>query len=546
MTDGFFSPSILNLAKPCELPGLESAAEVVLSAAARGDRIVVFGDYDCDGVCASAILSIAIGVVAKDGVRPSVFLPERLSEGYGMTSASVSRMLKENPGVRLVVTVDNGINSVGEIAALRARGVLVVVTDHHLPGEILPDADALVNPKVAAPPHLEHLCGAGVAFMLANAVVNKARERGLYSGPSVGGSLLVLAGLATVTDIMPLLGQNRIFVAEALRRFRTLAPIGLKELFLRASRSVSPQLTSKDFGFLIGPRINAAGRMASGMEALRLILSTDREECRECARIVDMRNSERKSVEQAMLDEALSKIVPGASAQVIDLPDGHPGVAGIVAARLIERLGGDHAEGGAKPVCVIVGGHGSARAPEGYNVRDAFVYAADALNRFGGHAAAGGFTVKPGAIDRFREMFCEGCAKQRAAQPEGKIGVSLLDAWLEPSDVTLEFAESLQRMEPFGEANPEPVFGLRNVLLSEVRPIGAEGRHLSIGFRNRSIPKSVWWNRGDRIEELRAASLVPHDVIFTLDISDYGTRHVELRLVDMMPSVTRTPTPREG
>ena len=150
---GFFCPSIANLAKPGELPGVESASEVILDAVIRGDKIVIFGDYDCDGVCASSILALAIGAVSKSGERPAVFLPERLKEGYGMTSASVARMLSENPGVRLVVTVDNGINSIEEVSALKSRGLKVVVTDHHLPGEELPAADALVNPKVSAPPH---------------------------------------------------------------------------------------------------------------------------------------------------------------------------------------------------------------------------------------------------------------------------------------------------------------------------------------------------------------------------------------------------------
>ena len=534
---GFFSPSIANLARPSELPGVEAAAKVILDAVLRGDGIVIFGDYDCDGVCASSILAIAIGAISRNGERPAVFLPERLKEGYGMTSASVSRMLSENPGVKLVVTVDNGINSVDEVAALKSQGLSVVVTDHHLPGETLPAADALVNPKVSAPAHLEGLCGAGVAFMLANAVVTKAREINLYSGPNVGGPLLILAGLATVTDIMPLMGQNRIIVSEALRRFHSLAPTGLRELFLRASRSSAPSLTSKDFGFLIGPRINAAGRMASATDALNLILATDREKCREFAQIVDVRNVERKNIEQAMLDEALSKVVPGAPAQVIDLPNGHQGVAGIVAARILERLGENPSDGGAKPVCVVVKGHGSARAPEGYNLREAFLYAADALDRFGGHAAAGGFSVKEGEIDRFRELFCEGCAKQLVAMPaEQRGGMMTLDSWISPADITLEFAEAIQRMEPFGEANPEPLFGLKGVVLGEVRQIGADGRHLSLAFRNHDIPKSVWWNKGDRVEEFRAASTIPYDIVFALEISEYIARHVELRIVDITPS----------
>ena len=534
--EAYFSPSIADLASPSDLPGVDVAAGIILGSATRGDSIVVFGDYDCDGVCATAILLTAIGAVSKDGRVPRPFLPERLSEGYGMNAASVSRMLAENPDVKLVVTVDNGINSVDEIASLKEKGISVVVTDHHLPGDRLPAADALVNPKVASPERLEGLCGAGVSFLLANAVVNAAKARGTYSGPSIGGPLLVLAGLATVTDVMPLVGQNRIIVSEALRRFRSIAPLGLRELFERASRSVAPCLTAKDFGFLIGPRINAAGRLASGMEALELVMSTDREEARELARRVDVRNVERKSVEQSMLDVALGKIVPGAPAQVIDLPDGHQGVSGIVAARILERLSSDPEGSGPVPVCVVVGGHGSARAPDGYNVRDAFVASCEALDRYGGHAAAGGFSVKPGMIDRFRELFCAACSAQAARMPSAGRAVSRLDAWVEGSDLTLELTDWLQRMEPCGEANPEPLFGMRGVRFSEIRPLGAEGRHLVATFRDRSIPKAIWWNRGDRVEELRAHSAAAYDIVFTVEANDYMERHVEIRLVDVVPS----------
>jgi len=537
----YFSPSISSLASPSELPGIDRAAEVLLDFAVRGEKIVVFGDYDCDGVCATAILLKAISAVAREGTAPRPFLPERLSEGYGMNAVSVSRMLAENPDVRLVVTVDNGINSVDEIASLTEKGIAVVVTDHHLPGEELPAAEALVNPKVAAPEHLQGLCGAGVAFLLANALVNMAKARGVYSGPSVGGPLLVLAGLATVTDVMPLVGQNRILVAESLKRFRALAPVGLKELFDRASRSAQPTLTTKDFGFLIGPRINAAGRLASGMEALELVVSTDREEARELARRVDVRNAERKSIEQSMLDGALSQIVPGAPAQVIDLPDGHQGVSGIVAARILERLSSSGDGSGPVPVCVVVGAHGSARAPEGYNVRDAFVASDEALDRYGGHAAAGGFSVKPGMTGRFRELFSAACAAQSAMMPKSHRAVSWLDAWVSGADLTLELADWLQKMEPCGEANAEPLFGIRGVHFSEIRPLGAEGRHLVATFRDRSVPKAIWWNRGDRVEELRARSAAAYDIVFTLEANDYMERHVEIRLVDVVPSSCASP-----
>ena len=518
--DAFLHPSLRDLAPPEALPGLVEAADALLAAVSERKKIVVFGDYDCDGVCATAIL---VRTLSALGATAEPFLPERLSEGYGMSDASVARMLAEHPGVGLVVTVDNGINSIGQVAGLRGRGVSVVVTDHHLPGESLPDADALVNPKVASPAEFENLCGAGVAFVLANRLVSEAKRRGIYSGPNVGGPLLVLAGLATVTDIMSLTGQNRILVSEALRRFPSLAPMGLRELHLRAARSGADRLTSKDFGFLLGPRINAAGRLATGMEALELVLSEDREIARELARIVDDYNRRRKEIEQCMTDEAMGKIVEGAAAQVIDLPQGHPGVVGIVAARVMERLGGT------VPVCVIAGGHGSARSPDGLNIRDAFVACSDALSAFGGHAAAAGFSVKAGRLDDFRRMLCDYCGEHSADVVSSKEAV---DAWIAESDVTLDLADELRLLEPFGEGNEEPVFGMRDVVFSDVRPLGSDGRHMSATLRGSGL-RCVSWNGGDLVEALRASSAATHTIRFHVVVSEYGERHVELRLLSV-------------
>ncbi|MGN0855584.1 MAG: DHH family phosphoesterase [Kiritimatiellia bacterium] len=522
----YLNPTLEGLAAPGELPQVEAAAERILDFVRARRRIVVFGDYDCDGVCATAILYAALEALAP-GVCGR-FLPDRLTEGYGMSAASVARMRADEPNVALVVTVDNGINSVDCIAALKASGVEVIVTDHHLAGDEKPDC-LIVNPKVAAPAHLEGLCGAGVAFMLANALIRHAKDLGLYRGPNVGGPMLVLAGLATVTDIMPILGQNRILVAEALRRFRKWAPLGLRELYERASRTGTTTLTSRDFGFLIGPRINAAGRIASGCEALDLVLASDRERARELARRVDVHNATRKTIEQAMTERALAQVVPGAPAQVIDLVDGHQGVAGIVASRVLEKL----APEGQVPVCVVVGGHGSARAPAGYNVRDAFEASAVALDRFGGHAAAGGFSVREGQIDRFRALFCAACARQAASSGAAHAGVEMFDACVSGADLSFDFVSWLNRMEPFGEGNPEPVFVLRNVYLADVRPLGAEGRHLQISLRGRDLPRAVWWHHGALVERLRAEAASPHDLMFTAEISDYGGPHVELRLLSL-------------
>jgi len=261
------------------------------------------------------------------------------------------------------------------------------------------------------------------------------------------------------------------------------------------------------------------------LESLELLTTEDMEIVRELARIIDGYNVERKAIEQKMLDEAMTHIVPGAPAQVIDLPDGHPGVAGIVASRVLESLDG------AVPVCVRAGGHGSARAPAGVNIREAFVACSEVLERFGGHAVAGGFSVKEGRIDDFRRLLCEYCAK--IPRPETSAdAANEPDAWIEPRDLSLALAEELRLLEPFGEGNAEPVFGLKGVTFSDVRPMGADGRHLSLTLRGSGL-RAIQWNRGNLVEKLRAENETPHDLTFTLAISDYGDRHVELRIVSV-------------
>ena len=523
----FLSPSLRGLAPAECLPGVEDAARIVLRAVRERRRIVVFGDYDCDGICATAILLRPLQALGADA---AAFIPGRLEEGYGMNEKSVARMLAENPGVSLVVTVDNGIGSANLVAELKGKGVDVVVTDHHLPGDEIPQC-TVVNPKLdGTPPEYSDLCGAGVAFMLAKSIVSQARASGVYCGPNVAGPLVVLAGLATVTDIMPLTGQNRILVFEGLRLFSKYAPYGLQELLSKAARTAC-DIQAKDFGFALGPRINAAGRMASAMEALRLVMAEDREQARKLAVQVDMRNGERRSVELKMTEEAFSRLSPGAPVQIIDLAEGHQGVAGIVAARLLERL---NSEGAAVPVCVAVNGHGSARAPEGYNIRDALAAASDALTSYGGHAAAGGYTVAEGRGELFRELLGAACVAQAKANPAAAERPLRFDAWVDPSEITLELVESLSRLEPCGEGNPEPVFAVKGIMFSDVRPIGENGRHVRMS--SRSCPDAIWWHHGNKVEELRAASHSPFDIMFTPFISTYGENHVELRICALRKS----------
>ncbi|MBP5285706.1 MAG: DHH family phosphoesterase [Kiritimatiellae bacterium] len=513
--DEFLDPSLSRLARPGDLPGISAAVDETIPFLASGRKIVVFGDYDCDGVCASAILVKTLSALGADA---SAFVPDRAAEGYGMNAKSVARMLREHPGVALAITVDNGVNAVDEVAALVARGIHVIVTDHHLPGATLPGC-TVVNPKVAAPPSLEPLCGAGVAFFFACALANEARARGMYSGGSLGGAPLVLAGLATVTDIMPLVGQNRIIVSESLKYFGRFAPAGLRELHQRAARTGAKKMCARDYAFLLGPRLNAAGRMASATEALELVLCDDREKARERACAVDRLNTERKTAEKAMVDAAAAKISAGALAQVIELEDGNPGVAGIVASKILEATG--------VPVCIVVDGRGSARAPEGYNLPKAFAHASSALERFGGHAAAGGFSVKAGRLDEFRRLFAEACGLQRAAAgpsaPEYDLEVAA-------EELDIETVGSFRLLEPFGVGNPEPVFMMRGKKLCDLRRMG--DRHLCFTVDG---VRAVWWGQGEKLDEIgRLASGA--DILFSARISEYGGDHVEFDVSGVAPA----------
>ena len=547
--DSFLHPSLSALSRPDELPGISEAAEVAISHVRAGDEIVVFGDYDCDGISASAIAVTALRAV---GGKVKPFIPRRMGEGYGMTAASVGRMLEENPGVRLVITVDNGIGSVEEVAGLRSRGVSVVVTDHHLPGETLPEADALVDPKVASPRELENLCGAAVAFFFANRLVARAKALGMYSGPSLGEPLLVLAGLATVTDVMPIRDQNRILVSEALRRFmnpdirlpgraRRGAPAGLKELYRKSVKTVRPVLAARDFGFALGPRINAVGRLegefGTAMDVLRLILSDSELECRELAAKIDECNLSRKGYEQHMTDAAMAMVDPSLGAQVIDFPPDepmvHPGVAGIVASRVLDRLDVK------VPVCVLVGGKGSSRAPAGFNVRDALAECSEYLTHFGGHAAAAGLGLRDGCLDAFRKAFSKTCLAQAESIPPEERAAVRYDIQITTADLSLDVARWVADMEPFGEGNPEPLFAMMGARLAEMRQLGREGKHLSVVLSDAfGSVRGVWWYRGGDIEELRPLAGAPVDALFSISTSDYGGEHVEMRLVAMRKSAS--------
>jgi single-stranded-DNA-specific exonuclease len=539
----FLNPSLKeHLGAPFAFPGVRAAAERLWSAVREGRDIVVFGDFDVDGVAAAAVMVTAL---RRLGGAAEAFLPVREPEGYGLTFAALERCLRGRGGAPgLLVTVDCGIGSRAEVEHLNRLGVEVIITDHHEPAGALPPAAVIVNPKIGAAPGAEHLCGAGVAFKVAHALTELGRANGWYQGGALGGELLVPVGLATVADIVPLTGENRLLVWSALKYWHHFAGSGLQALLARAAQKTVQAPDAATFGFVLGPRINAAGRMDSAMVAYELLTTRDKNRAAELAAKLEAFNGQRRGVEERIVLAARRQcgldasgaafedaaVVVGGDAAHAGGEGWHPGVIGIVASRLCDATG--------RPAAVVSfdangAGRGSVRAADGYHALDALAAAGDALEGYGGHARAAGFHVKPGAFETFKRRFCTACAEQSGLR--GTARTLVVDGWLEPEEATLALCREVQRLAPFGHGNPAPRWGLRNVTLKEARPLGASGEHLHCVFAcgGRTLPRGVWFRNGGAVEALRASGGAL-DVVFELRENAFGGEtSVELQIVDI-------------
>lgn len=533
----FLAPDLkTHLSPPFDFPGVREAAECLWAAVRDGREIVVFGDFDADGVAASAVLSTAL---RRLGGRVEVFLPTREPEGYGLTFAALERCMRRERPPGVLVTVDCGIGSVEEIDWLEAQGVKVIVTDHHEPGAKLPSADVIVNPKLGASPGAENLCGAGVAFKVAHALADVGRARGWYAGPAFGGELLAAVGVATVTDIVPLTGENRVFVSGALKHWGRWAGEGLRALLTRALSQTVSDVDAGTFGFVLGPRLNAAGRMGSAMVAYELLTTRDRDRAAELAARLEAYNGERKGVETRIIAAARRQcgltggafdgaaVVVGGEGPHAGEEGWHPGVIGIVAARLSDEAG--------RPAAVVSFdergvGRGSVRACDGYHALEALKAAGETLERFGGHARAAGFRIRPGGFETFKERFCAACGRQGA----GVEPALALDGWLGPEHLSSAFYAEQQRLAPFGMGNPAPRWGLRNLAVRRAQPVGPAGEHLQLAFglASGAVVRGVWFRNGAQAQTVREGGRL--DVVFELAQNEFGGEtSVELRVVDM-------------
>lgn len=484
------------LSDPFLLKDMDKAAARITRAVDNMEKIAVYGDYDADGVTSTAMLYSYLETRGADVI---FYIPQREGEGYGMNMGAVE-YLKEQ-GVSLIVTVDNGISSVQEVARANELGIDVVVTDHHRPQEILPDAVAVVDayrPDDTSP--YKHFSGVGIAFKLLMAL-----EDGAGDVEDLLEAYSDLAAIGTIGDIVPLTGENRTLIRAGLERLSQSDRPGVQALLENAGIA-GKALTSTNVAFTLVPRINATGRMGAPERAVRLLISGYEEEAEVLSEEICADNEERRRVEAEIAEAAFADIEAKGYMKdrvvVVDGENWHHGVIGIVASRVTERCG--------KPCMIISRGEteakGSGRSIEGFSLFEAICACGDLLIKFGGHPMAAGITLKPENIEAFRKRINQYAAEHFPQMPTQTV---TLDCKLNPAALSVSMAQSLTQLEPFGNGNPQPVFGLFNMELSNVTPVGGGG-HLRLTLeKNGSVitamrfntkPEELPYHIGDKID----------------------------------------------
>jgi single-stranded-DNA-specific exonuclease len=530
----FLDPKLSDLRDPDLLPGVPQAAELLHAAIQDKRIIVIYGDYDVDGMTASALLARCIQLL---GGKVSTYVPHRVDEGYGLNDEAL-RTLKTR-GAQVVVTVDCGIASVDEAAVARELGLELIITDHHELAATLPDAAAIVHPRLPGSTYpFAGLCGAGVAFKLAWALCQRASGAKKVSDrmrefllQAVG-----LVALGTVADVVPLVDENRVLVTHGLKSLRQAAPPGVAALMRLTGLLDKKTMSAEDISFTLAPRLNALGRLNQATLGVELLSTDNAERAQALAEYANELNSSRESLERSILlaagKQAREEFDPEADAALVLAGRGwHPGVIGIVASRLVERY---H-----RPVVLIAldepglkPGVGSARSASGFNLKAALDACSEHLLGYGGHAAAAGLKIKPEAIDEFRAAFVEqASAEITAAQ---RVAELRIDAEVPLASLSLEVVRMIERLAPFGCGNPRPVFCTGDVRLAEPpKRIGGGGKHLSLRVKQHvSQLRGVAFGNGDWADELTAIE-GDLEVAFRPVINDFrGRQSVELHLCD--------------
>jgi single-stranded-DNA-specific exonuclease len=498
----------------------------LVRAVRGGEPVTLYGDYDVDGVCSTALLSLFL---EECGAKVRTSIPHRIRDGYGLNPAAVERIAGD--GTRVLVTLDCGITAAVEVGRARDLGLDVVVVDHHTVPATLPPALAVLNPHQQGCGYpTRHLCAAGVAFALCMALRRRLREAGHFTGrvePNLK-ALLDLVALATVADVVPLIGANRVLVKHGLVALSRAERPGVRALKEAAGLAPDQLVSSGLVGFRLGPRINAAGRLDDAAVGLRLLRAPTLEEARPLAHALDVANQERQLIEQRILVAALAQ-AEGQTAErglVLWGDDWHAGVVGIVAARVVERL---H-----RPVVVVAvnagTGKGSARSIERFHLVEALDRCAGHLVRYGGHRAAAGVTVEAGALPAFREAF--GRVAGELLTPEDLEPRCRVDAVVNPDELTERAVAGLSVLGPFGQGNPEPVLAARG-LSARTRVLASKrggAGHLKLSLPDSPRIDAIGFGMAERAGEAEGRV----DLAFQATVDEYrGQRRVALKLKDL-------------
>jgi len=513
----FLHPSVNQLHDPFLMQGMEKAVKLIRTAIVDKAPIVIYGDYDVDGVCASAMMLLMLRGM---GARADYYIPSRHEEGYGLHEQAVSTLAKD---YRMLLTVDCGITSAKEVSLAKDMGMQVIVTDHHQLGPILPPADAVLNPLMGDYP-FRRLCGAGVALKLIQAL----------GGKETAGEFLDLAALATIADIVPLTDENRAITALGLKKMADTKRVGLTALMEVAGMDAKDKKAVKvgQVAFQIAPRINAGGRLKSASLGVELLLTQDPVRAMELAETLNKENALRQKLEAEISGQALWQVEAETDflldRVLIAVGEGwNSGVIGLAAGRLTERFHypsivlsqtGDE--------CV-----GSARSIPGVNIHEMLSSCSDLFLRFGGHEQAAGLTILACNIKEMKRRLSEAIANR--CDPEVFIPVREYDLQLPLSDVTEEMAQALQALQPTGLGNPEPVFLLDNVQVQDMRPVGREGLHLKCSlFQEGTLRSAIAFQMGKMAESM------PHrvDVLFSPELNEWnGSVSVQCNIKAIRP-----------
>jgi single-stranded-DNA-specific exonuclease len=518
---------------PASLPGVAEAAERIMAAVRAGRKVVIYGDYDVDGVCGTSVLWACLRLAGARDVE--YYIPHRVDEGYGVNADALRKLAAER-GASLIITVDCGISAVAEARLARELGVELIVTDHHTIGAELPEADVVVHPRMPGSAYpFTDLCGCGVAFKLAWQVC-KSFGDGKKASPHLRDFLvraINLVALATVADVVPLGGENRIFVRHGLRGIvDASASAGLKALLEVSGLLGKDRLGTGAIGFKLAPRINAAGRLECAMKAVELLTTDDAEAALELARCLDDCNSRRQEVERTIVGEAHQMIeaeggLKDRGAIVLGRSGWHPGVIGIVASRLADAY---H-----RPAIVVALndaiGQGSGRSIPGFHLYEALRACSAGLLAFGGHQAAAGLKLSPSAFPDFAARFDGHC--RAALTPEQLRKELVIDAEVPLSALTPKLVEAIDALEPYGIGNPRPLLVAQEVrVVGEPRAVGERKNHVQLRLAQGNVVlKGIAWNMAERARKLPAGSACA--VAFTPSINEWnGRREVQLEVKD--------------